>query len=613
MDAIKNIICAYTFITRKKFNIDFSIRRTQIYAVLQSYSSFVDKKNRENKGVVYQIKTGEGKSCIVSLISAILAKSRDVSHVHVVSSNIKLSKRDYLESKDFFYKLDCRPSVLLHKSELVKEDLETENENPNNYDKKFPDKYFSNDKFENSSRMNYIACGLDNNNNYKSGKHKKIIFSTLVNFECFYLHMMENCPGFINKYFDKCVLLIDEADSILIDEITNGTIISREMKSNARNVLSEVYNDYLNKKTAEEAFNKVIKMPLCKKITLKDIEQMYKEIATVQSEEFSHGKKYSIEKITVKNPKRIKNMLKKTVKYINEVKDEIIAMAFNKNDDDEDNDDDYDEEEEILDTNKTRTFKYIIPFDYDHKGILEPNKEFSGFIPQFIALKEKEKHPELIFKDISISYLYISHPIFANLYKYICGFTGTIGKDDDKYIFSHQYKLSTQKIYRHNPNLRVDFPITICKSMDERNEKIADEILYFHKKGNPVLVIFQDFNEIINAVPYIRDALILYQKEQNSELNYQENRLRTVGVNKNKSYNNIYMKINIFDGKDEFIKPDLIAGNKGAISLGSNFCGRGTDIKCSSEYPLHVIITFYSSNERVMQQAFGRTARKGQG
>ena len=54
-----------------------------------------------------------------------------------------------------------------------------------------------------------------------------------------------------------------------------------------------------------------------------------------------------------------------------------------------------------------------------------------------------------------------------------------------------------------------------------------------------------------------------------------------------------------------------IVGLKGAVSLGTNVCGRGTDIQVS-ELPLHVIVSFFSSSVRVMNQAFSRTARQGQ-
>lgn len=61
--------------------------------------------------------------------------------------------------------------------------------------------------------------------------------------------------------------------------------------------------------------------------------------------------------------------------------------------------------------------------------------------------------------------------------------------------------------------------------------------------------------------------------------------------------------INIFYEKDEKVKPDLIAGLKSAVSLDTNVSGRETDIKKPVKH-LHVIISYFTLNSRVMYQAF---------
>ena len=53
------------------------------------------------------------------------------------------------------------------------------------------------------------------------------------------------------------------------------------------------------------------------------------------------------------------------------------------------------------------------------------------------------------------------------------------------------------------------------------------------------------------------------------------------------------------------------SGNKGKITLGTNFCGRGTNIHYDDDYPLHVIITYGPRNVRALGQAIGRTGRNG--
>ena len=69
--------------------------------------------------------------------------------------------------------------------------------------------------------------------------------------------------------------------------------------------------------------------------------------------------------------------------------------------------------------------------------------------------------------------------------------------------------------------------------------------------------------------------------------------------------------INIFDGRKDIIKPEMISGAEGSITLGTNFCGPGTNIRVKRK-PLHVIISCFTSNTRVLNQGYEQTGRKGQ-
>ena len=631
----------------------------------KQYFELIDseiKKNlsKHHKGVIYQVDTGEGKSCIICLIAAILALNGKT--VHICSSNIKLANRDYMDSFDFFRQLKLKSAVFVHENELPippkkkeksmveksKDEVDEINIHSgvsdcligfndfdyggpsdnnediikidtifkNNFGKYFElntesdktvySKYYYNDDFDyyneeqfyNSSKMNFAVCGLDCDNNIPRNK-PNIIFSTFVNFECFYLKLLELSPGYIDDYYGKCALLIDEADSILIDEITNGTIVSRDIKSNSKEILKFVYDQRLAKVSAKKTFKIILeKWPECTDLSIKDIEQMYSEVDIVNNKEFENGKKYSIEEIKVKNYKRMKKLIKETLNVVQDIavnvgkniisllaSDNKEPVCFDEDEDDDDDDDDDDDEikngeEDLNEENTSVTiFRHIVPFDYDHKGILEPNKEFGGFIQQFIAIKESGKYQNMIIKDMSLNYLYVSHPIFVKLYNKVCGFTGTVGGLKERNIYEQEYNLKTVTIPRNKPNQRIELPMILCDTIEDRNKCIVFEILQFHNQGNPVLAIFQDLKEIEIV------AKMIY----------------SIGI----------QQINFFDGKDDTVLPDRIAGIKGAISLGTNYCGRGTNILVNDK-SLHVIISYYTSNVRVMNQARGRTARQGQ-
>ena len=70
------------------------MREVQIISILIILNS------PENRGLFAQIKTGEGKSTIVSTLAVI--KSLELEYVDVLSSSIVLAKRDAEEKKPFY-------------------------------------------------------------------------------------------------------------------------------------------------------------------------------------------------------------------------------------------------------------------------------------------------------------------------------------------------------------------------------------------------------------------------------------------------------------------------------------------------------------------------------
>ena len=111
------------------------------------------------------------------------------------------------------------------------------------------------------------------------------------------------------------------------------------------------------------------------------------------------------------------------------------------------------------------------------------------------------------------------------------------------------------------------------------NETKAYNILKFS-----VLIIFPDIKHIERFEKY------LYEK-----------------LNEDQEWHPDTSKIYKITGNENEEKPEIVSGQYSAITLSSNFCGRGTDIKPRNM--LHVILAYYSNNERIVKQAIGRLGR----
>ena len=313
------------------------------------------------------------------------------------------------------------------------------------------------------------------------GKKCDIIFSTFFNFEGWYLREIEKHPMRMEDYFKDTYLLIDEADTILIDELTNGTIISREMKSAGIDILKRVFDLYL---TSEEK---------------RSLEKNHSNETNKKSEEQNNSQEQK------KTPEQILEIIQNEFSNCSHLnKEDIESMLV-----DIDSALSFKEGVKYIIQYKYKWVKHIFPFDGENKGIVERDKEFSGFIHQFIGIKENLIDPtrKIEIRPFSINYSFISHPIYINLYQGVLGFTGTIGSNKDKEILKKYYKLDTIDIPIHSPNNIKIFPPVICSSDKDKYERIIEEIKYFHSKENPVLVICKNIVEL-NKISFMISSQI---------------------------------------------------------------------------------------------------------
>ena len=553
-----NIFKEIETIANNYSNNTLHIRNTQLYAIRDMVDYVLQSDHKEDiKGHIYQIDTGEGKTLILLAVAILLAKNAK-KKVHIITNTIDLAITAYIKLQNILSKCDnfknIKPHLLISKEKLdSSNDLEE-------YMKFFDKKYF-----DESINLNTKIC-LE--------KKFSIIISTAFNFEAAYLTLIDKNPNL--DFFNNTVCLIDEADSILIDDLDFGTTISKPIKSDVEDAIKTIYK-FAKKYAKLDIEEKIPKLheKLKKNFpTFDEEKQYYKNI------EYRQNSSISKETGIQKEKDRIFKLIRQLI-----TEADLVREKMKKN------------THYVLTKTKGENFQKITPFDIN-KGTIQYQKEFTGFIQQFIAAKESKKNQQVLMDPISISYSYISHPMFFKKYTVILGATGTIGDSERDYsIYKEQYGLETKTIPRFQPNYRYDMSPILVDSYEERNRLILREIktILERKYSNQdslnersinksVLVLLEDPNEV---------AVINKLIESNLKGEY-----------------NILVDTNIETIHKDLKKTKDI--NYDVIIAGNNY-GRGinADQNVNCENGLHVIVGFYSSNSRVINQARGRTGRQG--
>ena len=186
----------------KKFN--FMPRPVQILAILRLADSVF---NNNDKGSIGEIKTGEGKSFIVSTLAILLCQFD--KKIDIITSNIELASRDQKEQEKNFQLFGITSGVLYKEDE--KEYLKGNN-----------------------------SYNLEINQGYDLDVFKnQIVYSTNSNFEFVYLNSMfvANPLRPYERKYD--IVIVDEVDNMFIDQGTSPALLSESC-----NIIH--YEDILN-------------------------------------------------------------------------------------------------------------------------------------------------------------------------------------------------------------------------------------------------------------------------------------------------------------------------------------------------------------------------------
>lgn len=219
-------------------------------------------------------------------------------------------------------------------------------------------------------------------------------------------------------------------------------------------------------------------------------------------------------------------------------------------------------------------------------GRLMPGRRWSDGLHQAVEAKEG-----LQIKEENQTLATITFQNFFKLYKKLSGMTGTAMTEANE--FWQIYKLDVVEIRPNRPSKRQDFPDLVFLSEKDKFNAIVEEIETLWKKGAPVLVGTRSI-------------------EKSEKLGHM---LRAKGI-PHKVLNAKYHEM-----EAQIISQ---AGRKGAVTIATNMAGRGTDIvlggspadRDEQEYVLsqgglHVIGTERHESRRIDNQLRGRCARQG--
>ncbi|MCP5537775.1 MAG: preprotein translocase subunit SecA [Akkermansiaceae bacterium] len=213
----------------------------------------------------------------------------------------------------------------------------------------------------------------------------------------------------------------------------------------------------------------------------------------------------------------------------------------------------------------------------ENTGREMPGRRWSDGLHQAVEAKEGVEVEEE-----TQTYATITIQNYFRLYQKLAGMTGTA--ETEAAEFHDIYKLDVLPIPTNVPNIRIDHNDQVFKTRREKYNAVVAKIQEAHDRGQPVLVgtASVDASELLGKM--LKRAKI---------------------------------PCNILNAKYHRQEAEIIAnaGQKGAVTVSTNMAGRGTDIKLAPGVAevggLFVIATERYESRRIDRQLRGRCSRQG--
>ena len=386
-----------------------------------------------HKGNISEMRTGEGKTLVATL--PVYLNALEEKGVHVVTVNDYLSRRDVVWMGQIYSFLGLSSAVINHQSSYMYDAGHKEADEERDTEGSFKIVY----EFLRpcSRREAYYA---------------DITYGTNVEFGFDYLrdNIAYEEKGIVQR--DYNYVIVDEIDSILIDEARTPLIISSPT-SDAEN-LYETFTDIVRTMKKEEDYTVDEK--------LKAVQMTDEGIAKAE-------KILGVENIYTE----------KGIKYVHHLETAIRAKA-------------------LFEVDKQYVVKdgEVIIVD-EFTGRLQPGRRWSEGLHQAVEAKEGVK-----IQQESRTFASITYQNYFRMYKKLSGMTGTAKTSSEE--FYEVYGLNVISVPTNKDAKRIDRNDLIFQTEQGKFKAIAHKVKELHEKGQPVLIgtVSIEKNELLSA--YLR-------------------------------------------------------------------------------------------------------------
>jgi len=213
----------------------------------------------------------------------------------------------------------------------------------------------------------------------------------------------------------------------------------------------------------------------------------------------------------------------------------------------------------------------------EQTGRVLDGRRYSDGLHQAIEAKENVK-----VEDASQTFATITLQNYFRMYHKLCGMTGTAVTEAGE--FWEIYKLDVVEIPTNTPTSRTDMQDLVYRTIREKYNAVAEEIVKLTQEGRPVLVgtTSVEISELLSRMLKLRG-----------------------------------IKHNVLNAKMHQKEADVVAeaGKRSAVTIATNMAGRGTDIKLGEGVKevggLAIVGTERHESRRVDRQLRGRSGRQG--